>query len=103
MHPGRLPTAPHPPEFRRRAVELARQKTKPVPTPVQAPRANAIAERFIRTLCRECLEHLLITGPRHLAVVLPEYVEHYNTHPRSSVTPTAAAQASLPHAPALQW
>jgi putative transposase len=49
-------------------------------TPVRAPRANAIAERFIGTLRRECLDHLLITRPRHLAVVLEEYVEHYNTH-----------------------
>ena len=49
-------------------------------TPVRAPRANAIAERFIGTLRRECLDHLLITGPRHLAAVLREYVEHYNTH-----------------------
>jgi putative transposase len=49
-------------------------------TPVRAPRANAIAERFIGTLRRECLDHLLITGPRHLAAVLQEYIEHYNTH-----------------------
>ena len=49
-------------------------------TPVRAPRANAIVERFIGTLRRECLDHLLITGPRHLAVVLREFVEHYNTH-----------------------
>ena len=49
-------------------------------TPARAPRANAIAERFIGTLRRECLDHLLITGPRHLAVVLHEYLEHYNTH-----------------------
>jgi len=49
-------------------------------TPVRAPRANAIAERFIGTLRRECLDHLLITGPRHLTVVLEEYIEHYNTH-----------------------
>src|SRR4051812_44593300 len=47
-------------------------------TPVRAPRANAIAERWIGTLRRECLDHLLITGPRHLAVVLQEYIEHYN-------------------------
>jgi putative transposase len=45
-------------------------------TPVRAPRANAIAG----TLRRECLDHILITGPRHLATVLQEYVEHYNTH-----------------------
>ena len=49
-------------------------------TPVRAPRANAIAERCIGTLRRECLDHLLITGPRHLAAVLHEYIEHYNTH-----------------------
>jgi putative transposase len=49
-------------------------------TPVRAPRANAIAERFIGTLRRECLDHLLITGPRHLTLVLQEFVEHYNTH-----------------------
>ena len=49
-------------------------------SPVQAPRANAIAERFIGTLRRECLDQLLITGPRHLGLVLREYLEHYNTH-----------------------
>ena len=49
-------------------------------TPVRAPRANAIAERFIGTLRRECLDHLLITGSRHLDVVLREYVQHYDAH-----------------------
>jgi putative transposase len=49
-------------------------------TPVRAPRANAIAERWIGTLRRECLDHLLITGRRHLGLVLQEYVEHYNSH-----------------------
>ena len=49
-------------------------------TPIRAPRANAIAERFIGTLRRECLDHLLIVGPRHLDVVLREYVQHFNAH-----------------------
>ena len=49
-------------------------------TPARAPRANAYAERWIGTLRRECLDHLLITGPRHLALVLSEYIDHYNTH-----------------------
>jgi transposase InsO family protein len=48
-------------------------------TPIRAPRANAFAERWIGTLRRECLDHILITGPRHLAVVLLEYLAHYNT------------------------
>jgi putative transposase len=49
-------------------------------TPTRAPRANAIAERFIGSLRQECLDHILITGPRHLAAVLHEYVQHFNTH-----------------------
>src|SRR5512133_4010359 len=49
-------------------------------TPVRAPRANAIAERFIGTLRRECLDHILIVGPRHLAAVLRDYVQHYDAH-----------------------
>jgi putative transposase len=48
--------------------------------PVRTPRANAIAERFIGTLRRECLDHLLITGPSHFKQVLQEFVGHYNTH-----------------------
>ncbi len=48
-------------------------------TPPQAPRANAVAERWIRTGRRECLDWLLILGRRHLEQVLEEYVAHYNT------------------------
>jgi len=49
-------------------------------TPVRAPRANAICERMIGTLRRECLDRMLILGRRHLEAVLAEYVEHYNSH-----------------------
>src|SRR5690349_22293170 len=49
-------------------------------TPIRAPRANAVAERFIGTLRRECLDHMLITGPRHLDNVLREYLQHFNAH-----------------------
>jgi hypothetical protein len=49
-------------------------------TPIRTPRANAITERFLETLHRECLDHVLITAPRHLHVVLREYIEHYNGH-----------------------
>jgi putative transposase len=59
---------------------LHRRRHPHHPHPVRAPRANAIAEWFIGTLRRECLDHILITGPRHLDIVLREYVEHFNTH-----------------------
>lgn len=53
--------------------------TRIIKTPVQA-QANAICERVIGTLRRECLDRMLIFGPRHLETVLAEYVEHYNSH-----------------------
>jgi transposase InsO family protein len=59
---------------------LAGADIRVIRTPVRAPRANAIAERFIGTLRRECLDQLLITGRRHLAAVLREYMRHYNSH-----------------------
>jgi transposase InsO family protein len=66
-------------------------------TPVRAPRANAIAERFIGTLRRECLDHMLITGRRHLAAVLPEYLDHYNTHrPHRSIHQHSPAGRTSP-------
>jgi putative transposase len=49
-----------------------------VRTPVRAPRANAVAERWVGTVRRECLDWLLILGQRHLEQVLSEYVAHYN-------------------------
>jgi transposase InsO family protein len=47
-------------------------------TPIRAPNANAFAERWVETLRAECLDWLLILGPRHLDRVLPTYVQHYN-------------------------
>jgi transposase InsO family protein len=49
-----------------------------VKTPVRAPKANAIAERFVRTVRSECLDWLLILNRRHLERVLRVYVDHYN-------------------------
>jgi putative transposase len=49
-------------------------------TPIRAPNANAIAERWVGTVRRECLDHLLIVGRQQLVRVLHGYVEHYNQH-----------------------
>jgi putative transposase len=57
--------------FRAEGVRVVR-------TPVQAPRANAIAERWVETVRRECLDWLLILGRGHLERVLEEYVAHDN-------------------------
>ena len=48
-------------------------------TPVRAPKANAYAERWVRTVRTECLDWLLIRNRRHLEHVLAIYVEHYNS------------------------
>lgn len=59
-------------------------------TPVRAPRANAIAERFVRTVRSECLDWLLILNRRHLEHVLRVYVGHYNRkRPHRSLDLTA--------------
>ena len=49
-------------------------------TPIRAPNANAHAERFIRSLRSECLDHLLIVNEPHLERILRSYARHYNRH-----------------------
>jgi transposase InsO family protein len=51
-----------------------------VKIPPQSPRANAYAERWVRTVRAEVTDRMLIAGPRHLRSVLDEYVAHYNQH-----------------------
>jgi putative transposase len=52
--------------------------TRIVRTPIQAPQANGIAERFARTARSECLDWLLILSARHLERVLAVFIDHYN-------------------------
>jgi hypothetical protein len=65
----------------------------PIQTPVQAPRAKAVAERFAGSLRRELLDRILIVSQRHAAAVLHQYEHHYNDH-RSHRT---LGQAALPY------
>jgi putative transposase len=59
--------------FRSEGIEI-------IQTPVRSPKANAIAERFVRTVRSECLDWLLILNRRHLERVLRVFVHHYNGH-----------------------
>ncbi len=49
-----------------------------ITTPYQAPRANAVCERFVGSVRRECLDWLLIWGENHLRRVLQAYVDYFN-------------------------
>jgi transposase InsO family protein len=62
-------------------------------TPVRAPRANAIAERFLGSVRRECLDHILILGEHHLYRVLCDYASYFN-HAR----PHQGLQQAIPEA-----
>jgi transposase InsO family protein len=61
--------------FNRRIESLG---IKQVRTPVKAPKANAIAERWVRSIRNECLDHRLIFGHQHLQRTINEYVDYYN-------------------------
>src|ERR671930_2617149 len=57
--------------FRSDGIEIVR-------TPIQAPNANAYAERWVGSVRRECLDRLLIFGRRQLEHVLRVYMRHFN-------------------------
>jgi transposase InsO family protein len=59
---------------------LAGNGARVIKTPVCSPQANSFAERYVGTPRRECLDHLLIYGERHLRRVLAEYAQHCNEH-----------------------
>ncbi len=68
-----------------------------IKTPIRAPKANAVAELWVRTVRGECLDHVLVFGRRHLEQVLRDYVAHYNAErPHRSLelaAPAGSAQS----------
>ena len=68
-----------------------------IKTPVRSPRANSFAERYVGTLRRECLDHVLIYGERHLQRTLAEYARHYRVRAalqRAPASPVAGTTTS---------
>jgi transposase InsO family protein len=57
-------------------------------TPIQAPMANAVCERFGGSLRRECLDFLIPFNERHLKITVKRWVAHYNrSRPHSALGP----------------
>jgi putative transposase len=67
-----------------------------IKTPVRAPRANAIAERFIGSIRRELLDPILIINQRHATAALSEYENHFNQHRPHRALAQAAPLRTLP-------
>jgi putative transposase len=76
--------------FTRVAVDTSIEVLK---TPFRAPKANAICERFLGSVRRECLDHILVLGEQHLYRVIREYVEYFN-----QVRPHQGIEQKVPEA-----
>jgi transposase InsO family protein len=66
---------------------------------VKAPRANALAERWVRSVRNECLDQVLIVDERHLQRVLDEYVAYFNAWRPHQGLGQRAPCGSVPTAP----
>ena len=78
-------------------AKLAEVGIGDIRTPYRAPLANSVAERMVRSIRQECLDHIIVMSERHLVAVLSEYVRYYNherPHRKLELTPP------VPNAPA---
>ncbi|MEP7289665.1 MAG: integrase [Chloroflexota bacterium] len=60
------------------ARAAAGARIKVLKTPVAAPNANAVCERFQKSVRRECLDHLFVLSQRHLYRIIHVYVSYFN-------------------------
>jgi len=61
---------------------------KPIKTPYRSPKANALCERLIGTMRRECLDYVIPLTQNHLKKTLRHWTEYYNrSRPHSSIGP----------------
>ncbi|HEU5158117.1 MAG TPA: integrase core domain-containing protein [Streptosporangiaceae bacterium] len=66
-------------------------------TAPQAPRMNAIMERWVGSVRRELLDRILIINAQHLHRVLAEYAAHFNSHRPHRALDQASPLRALPH------
>jgi putative transposase len=85
---------------------FANESMRILRTPMRAPRANPIAERWIGTIRRELLDRMLIINSHHLKTALAEYVAHFkrsspppNTEPSSTTQATPTDRIATPASP----
>jgi transposase InsO family protein len=83
------------PSFKRVAAEIEILKT-----PYRAPKANVICERFLGSLRRECLDHFLILGERHLRRLVKEYMAYFShARPHQGIEQLIPCQPERPEDP----
>ncbi len=69
---------------------------KPLLLPANSPNLNAFAERFVRSIRDDCLNHIVILSEEHLRTVVAEYVEHYHTERNHQGLGNELIAASVP-------
>jgi transposase InsO family protein len=77
-------------------TQVASTGIKVLRTPYRTPQANAVCERFLGSVRRECLDHFLILQEKQLYRLLKTYVMYYN-----QARPHQGIRQRIPHPPAL--